>query len=54
MDNIFELQDEITGKIVTALTVKMSSEELDSIADKKTINPLAHDLVLKGRAHLKL
>jgi TolB-like protein len=54
MDDIFELQDKITGKIVSALAVKLSAPELNIISDKGTKNPLAHEAYLKGQAHLRL
>ena len=54
MDDMFELQDKITGKIVSALAVKLSAPELNTISDKGTKNPLAHEAYLKGQTHLRL
>jgi adenylate cyclase len=51
-ENIFNLQDKITQKIVAALSVKITSPEQKVIADKGTNNPLAYDEYLKGMNHL--
>jgi len=55
MANIFDLQDQITGKIVTALAVKLvSGAKLVQVAGKETDNPAAYDAVLKGWSFLRL
>ena len=54
MDDIFELQDEITGKIVAALSIKLSVAEQSKLTEKRTISIPAHDTYLKGMAHLRL
>jgi adenylate cyclase len=51
MDNIFELQDEITGKIVAALMVKLSPSEQVNIIEKGTESIEAYDAYLKGESH---
>jgi len=51
MDDIFELQDKITGKIVSALSVELSSSEKERITDQGTENLLAYDAFLKGCEH---
>ena len=51
MDDIFELQDQITTKIVSALAVKLSPDEMERISDKGTDNILAYEAFLKGYEH---
>jgi len=51
MDDIFELQDKITEKIVSALAVKLTHDEQNRISDKGTENILAYDAYLKGFEH---
>lgn len=48
MDDIFELQDEITGKIVAALAITLSADEKKRISDKGTDNISAYEKYLKG------
>ncbi len=50
MDNIFALQDEIIGKIVSALAVKLIAKP-GQVAKKETDNTAAYDAFLKGSAH---
>jgi adenylate cyclase len=49
LTDIFEVQDEVTRHIVTALKVKLTPAEAARIADNPT-NLEAHDLFLRGRA----
>jgi TolB-like protein/Flp pilus assembly protein TadD len=51
MGDIFALQDKITQKIVSALTVKLTEREQSQIAKKETDNIEAYDVFLKGWAH---
>ncbi len=51
IDDVFALQDRITGKIVAALAVKLTSGEQEQIARKYTDNISAYDAFLQGRAH---
>jgi tetratricopeptide (TPR) repeat protein len=51
IDNIFALQDKITQKIVTALTVKLTASEKEQVARKETDNIAAYDAFLKGWGH---
>ena len=51
MDNIFALQDKITGKIVAALAVKLTAGEQAEVAHKETNNITAYDTFLQGWAH---
>jgi len=48
MDNIFDLQDQITRKIVDALAVKLTKAEEDRFTAAETDNIKAYDAFLKG------
>lgn len=48
MDNIFALQDRITKKIFTALTVQLSAGEKVNLGREETQNIEAYDAFLKG------
>ena len=52
-ENIFNLQDKITGKIVSSLALKLSSPEQKKISDKGTSNLFAYDAYLKGVNHMR-
>jgi len=49
LTDIFEVQDDVTQKIVAALKVTLSDAEKSVIAGGGTANMAAHDLFLKGR-----
>jgi TolB-like protein len=51
MDDIFDLQDKITHKIVSALSVTLTSDERDRITDKGTDSIPAYEAYLKGLEH---
>ena len=51
LGDVFALQDRITGEIVTALSVKLTSDEKEQVARKYTDNASAYDEFLQGRAH---
>jgi len=51
MDDIFELQDKITEKIVSALTVTLTPDEQNRISDKGTDSIPAYDAYLRGVEH---
>jgi adenylate cyclase len=51
LEDIFELQDQVTGQIVEALKVKLLPEEKKAIRQSPTANIEAYDLYLKGRQH---
>jgi adenylate cyclase len=51
MQDIFALQDKITQKIVSALSVKLTGSEKELIAKKGTDNVAAYDAFLRGRGH---
>ncbi|MEP6705500.1 MAG: tetratricopeptide repeat protein, partial [Acidobacteriota bacterium] len=49
MQDIFELQDEITLSVVDALKVKLLGEEIEVVLKRYTHNAEAYELFLKGR-----
>jgi len=51
MDDIFELQDKITEKIISALTLTLTPDEQDRITDKGTDSIPAYDAYLRGVEH---
>ncbi len=51
MRDIFDVQDEITLAVVSALKVKLLGEEKAAILKRYTDNPEAYDLYLKGLYH---
>jgi TolB-like protein/class 3 adenylate cyclase/Flp pilus assembly protein TadD len=50
IDDLFDLQDRITKRIVQSLAVRLTDIELDRVSAKPTGNLEAYDYVLKGRA----
>jgi len=52
-ENIFDLQDKITERIVSALSVKLSDPEQKVITDTGTDNFFAYDEYLKGMNHMR-
>jgi adenylate cyclase len=53
MVDVFALQDEITGTIVSALAIKLSSEDEARRERRKQISPDAYDMLLRGNQHLQ-
>ena len=51
LEDIFELQDEVTCQIVDALRMRLLPEEKQAIQNVPTTNVEAYDLYLKGRQH---
>ena len=49
LDDIFKIQDEITGKITAALKLQLGSGEMTSSAEQLTDNAAAYQLYLEGR-----
>ncbi len=49
LDAIFDLQDEVTGRIVSALAVKLTKREQDGLARRYTDNAMAYDYFLQGQ-----
>lgn len=52
MEDVFEIQDEITLAIVDALRVKLLGEERAEVLKRYTDSTEAYELYLKGRYHL--
>jgi TolB-like protein/Flp pilus assembly protein TadD len=51
LDNIFELQDNVTQKIITALAVRLTAGEKEQVTRKETENTMAYDAFLRGWEH---
>jgi adenylate cyclase len=49
LTDIFEVQDDVTRRIVDALKVTLSPAEKERLADSKTSNLAAYDYLLRGR-----
>lgn len=50
--NVFDLQDEVTAKVIAALAIRLNPEEHRTQIERYTDNPAAYDLFLKGWSHL--
>ena len=48
LEDIFDLQDQVTGKVVSALKVKLTSREKEQRTSRGSVNPEAYDLVKKA------
>ena len=53
LTNVFSLQDQITARIVEALSLRLGIEEKARLADRDTTNSKAHDAFIKGWQHLQ-
>lgn len=53
MKDVFEVQDEIAGKIAQALRITLSPQEQQAIASKPTDNLQAYDLYLRGKGYAR-
>ena len=53
LENVFDLQDKITQKIVAALEVTLTADEEKQAASRETSDPAAYDAFLKGWAHYR-
>ncbi len=53
LDDIFAIQDEISGAIVTALREKLGIDNINLVA-ARTVDIAAHEAYLKGRYYLKM
>ena len=51
LQDIFEVQDEVTAKIVAALNVQLTDEERERLTRKDTENLEAYDCLLRGKEH---
>jgi TolB-like protein/class 3 adenylate cyclase/Tfp pilus assembly protein PilF len=49
LEDIFALQDEVTGRIIEALSLTLVADETTRLADHGTTNIAAHDAFLKGQ-----
>jgi adenylate cyclase len=52
LDDIFDIQDEVTRKIVSTLSVKLKEDEQKRLARKGTEDIKAYDFVLRGAEYL--
>jgi len=52
LQNIFEIQDEITASIVEALKIQLRTQETKALQARSTVNFEAYDLFLKGQRAL--
>jgi TolB-like protein/class 3 adenylate cyclase len=50
LDDVFALQDKVTGQIVGALSLNLNAEDKAQLADHGTTNIEAHDAFLRGRS----
>jgi len=48
LENVFALQDEVVGKIVSVLKVTLSGQERQALTHRQTKNTKAYDLYLRG------
>ena len=53
MTGMFDLQDEVTQKIVAALAVRLTTEETDRLSRPARADPEAYDTLLRGLAQLR-
>ena len=54
LDDIFELQDNISQSIVTALSLTLTAREQEQRARKETDSPKVYDAFLRGWVHYRL
>ncbi len=47
--DVFAIQDEVIGKIITALSLKLTAEEVKQVVKRGTENLTAYDLYMRGR-----
>ena len=50
LEDIFDLQDQVTGKVVSALKVKLTSREKEQRTNRGSVNPEVYDLVKKANS----
>jgi adenylate cyclase len=48
LEDIFDLQDQVTGKVVSALKVKLTSREKEQRTNRGSVNPEVYDQVKKA------
>ena len=54
VENVFALQDDVTERIVAALAVELTGEEVAKRAHRETSDTLAYDAFLQGWSYYKL
>jgi TolB-like protein/class 3 adenylate cyclase len=54
MNDVFDVQDEVTRNVVAALEVHLTDKEQEARARQETNSPEAYDAFLRGRAHYDL
>ncbi len=54
VDDVFELQDQISRNIVTALALNLTTDEQEQQSLIETASPEAYDAFLRGSAHFRL
>lgn len=54
LQNVFEIQEEVSRKVVSALMLKLSPREKVTLGKRPTLDPEAFDFYLKGRHHLDI
>jgi len=52
LEQVFELQDQVTSSVVGAIAPKLEQAEMERAARKPTESLDAYDLVLRGTAHV--
>lgn len=52
--NVFEIQEEVARKIVSALTLRLSPAEKVTLGKRATLDAEAFDLYLRGRHHVSI
>ena len=50
LEDIFDLQDQVTGKVVSALKVQLTSREKEQRTNRGSVNPEVYDLVKKANS----
>jgi TolB-like protein/class 3 adenylate cyclase/Flp pilus assembly protein TadD len=53
IEDVFALQDEVTQKIVSALSVKLNAKEQQRLSQATEIHPQSYDLFLRGLERLR-
>ena len=51
LDDVFSMQDQVTAKIVNALSIKLTPREHEDLASIETSNTAAHDAYLQGLSY---
>jgi TolB-like protein/class 3 adenylate cyclase/Flp pilus assembly protein TadD len=51
LDDVFSMQDQVTAKIVNALSIKLTSQEREDLGSIETSSTAAHDAYLQGLSY---